>query len=665
MKNNILSIIAILSMTIISIVLPLAAFAAPTEGDRCTTDYIGTLVGSDGGYYYRNGTQTSIKYLKDGTTEAFSHVNYDGPRRHYLIMPDGQDHYYGYCIEQGLSFPDANRYSGIGWNSDPFLNSLPETVRNGILLATIYGRQPNKKVPVSGCNDDDWYWATQVIIWEYQQKLRLSPTKIQGNGYVPADYFHSTLDGRPAEKCYNYILSAIEDHQKIPSFTSEIRESATMNVLKWDCFQSLWHITLHDENQVGASLRFEDNKIKLSRNGDEYNFSAKTSIAGTTLAFKKDIDLPSHDMLVWGSATGTQSIVTGTADPLTFYMRFRTEQPGTFEILKESEDGVKEGFTFQLTDSVGKKTSHTTNKEGSINTSLLPGSYLLTELEPSKYRHPNDLNVIISENKKTTLHIANQLKKGKIRIEKTSVDSINQQSLCEFNAKFQIFPTEFQDFDAVPQQLKDEITTDAQGIATTKELPLGQYIIRQTNAEKNIAFSEDRVVEIVEDLETVSLSLKNMLQKGKIEVLKTDNKKNPLPGAVFTVRAAEDIAGMDGKPQHKKGELVGTLVSDAQGLAATDWLYPGKYHLEEIIVPNGYFPPKNPVSTIDLAPEDQFEQTFILQTVVLNEPIEDVPNTGDMPNERKTEILYSLLLIGLNGMVLMAYLRKERNKTLR
>lgn len=67
------------------------------------------------------------------------------------------------------------------------------------MLATVYGFQHGKPLPISGINEDDYYFATQAIIWEYQQNLRTSPTTLQDNGPIPATQFYDQLKDRPAE----------------------------------------------------------------------------------------------------------------------------------------------------------------------------------------------------------------------------------------------------------------------------------------------------------------------------------------------------------------------------------------------------------------------------------------------------------------------------------
>ena len=161
------------------------------------------------------------------------------------------------------------------------------------------------------------------------------------------------------------------------------------------------------------------------------------------------------------------------------------------------------------------------------------------------------------------------------------------------------------------------------------------------------------------------MPVENVMQKGKIEILKADLNENPIPGAVFTLRASEDIYGVENILIHQRGELVGTLISGNDGLTTTDWLYPGKYNLEEIISPKGYYPPENPITPIELSTDDRFIETFTRRIVIHNEPVEHVPNTGDSISENNREILYALLLICLNGMILIAFVSKERKNTLR
>lgn len=664
MKRVVLAIILTLLFITIVGLLSLPSFAAPQSGDTCTTDYLDTLVGSDGGYFYRSGAQTSIKYYSDGTSGTFLHENYDGPRKHSVIIPKGQASYYGYCIEQGVSFPDAQQYQGVGWENDSYFSHLPKSTQAGIMLATIFGRQPGKSVPVAGCNDDDWYWATQVIIWEYQQQLRLSPTNIHGNGYVAANYFLSTLDGRPAEKCYNYILNAMAQYQRIPSFTTNTSTDAPTNILKWDSTKLQWRLTINDTNMIGYPIISDDPTLKIEQSGNSYTFVSTMKFDLKTIKFRKNITLPSHEMLIWGGVNKTQAIATGTADPVQFFAGFRTEQPGTIEILKTSEDGEKKGFMFQLTDQSGQITSLATNDEGIATAQLFPGEYLVSEQESQKYRLQENIKIQIRENEKTSLEVVNILKKGQVRIQKKVIDTMANDSKYELGAVFQIFPEDYATFESVPENLRDEITTNALGTCISKPLPLGNYTVRQTIAGSNITISPDSSIKIQEDLQTVLLTVDNLYQKGKIQVLKANTSKIPLAGAVFTIRAAEDILLADGTIKYEADRLIDTLITDDDGWVSTDWLYPGEYNIEEIRAPNGYILPKNPITSVLLMSEDPTELTFIKHFTIVNNSVEEFPNTGDDSRREKSRIAAIMLLMSLIGIGLLIYSLREQNKTL-
>jgi hypothetical protein len=663
MKRVILASILIVSMMMVAGFVPIAAYAAPGNGDISTTSYANPLVGSDGASYYRTGVQTSIQYNKDGTTKSFVHENYSGPRAHYLIAPDGQGKYYGYCIEQGISYPDTQRYQGTSWMQDNYFSHLPKYVRTGIMLATIFGRQPGKSVPIKGCNDDDWYWATQVIIWEYQQQLRLSPTKILSNGYVSSTYFRSTLKGRPAEKCYNYMLAAMAKYQKIPSFASDSAAKAAVRTLKWDSSQSTWCLTLNDRNRISENLAYNCPAIQVQRTGTNYTFSTKTKTTLRTIEFKKKISLPSHELLIWGSATGTQSIATGTADPIKCYMKFRTEQPGTLILHKIAEEGVGSNFKFFLTDHNGVVTKCTTDPTGLINQQLYPGQYKVSEADTQKYRTPIIPTITITENKKTFIEVKNTLKKGRIQLQKNVKDTISNVINSENDAVFQLYDAKYKTFAAAPTSARDEIRTNPSGKAISKELPLGEYIVHQTKADKNITVSKDIKVTIDKDMEIVRLPLENYLQKGKIQILKTDQNHRRLEGAAFTVLAAEDILDYDGTVRFKKGSKIETIISDDKGVAGTNWLYPGKYSIQEINAPSGYLLSKNPLTEVMLAPGNQQKLTFMKQVVIENEAKEVFPRTGDNPLTSAGKAMGTLLL-SLIGMALLVYHNREQNKTL-
>ena len=61
-----------------------------------------------------------------------------------------------------------------------------------------------------------------------------------------------------------------------------------------------------------------------------------------------------------------------------------------------------------------------------------------------------------------------------------------------------------------------------------------------------------------------------------------------LAGAVFELRAAEDIVGKEGTVFYKKNDLVETLTTSSTGAVKSKILPLGKYYLKEVSAPDGY-----------------------------------------------------------------------------
>lgn len=100
----------------------------------------------------------------------------------------------------------------------------------------------------------------------------------------------------------------------------------------------------------------------------------------------------------------------------------------------------------------------------------------------------------------------------------------------------------------------------------------------------------------------VKVNRPNMPQKGVIKITKTGEvfwtvteqggiyqpvyETNKLSGAVFEIRAAEDIYTLDGVLHYTKGEVVDTVTTGTDGLAVSRPLYLGKYEIQEITAPH-------------------------------------------------------------------------------
>lgn len=143
-----------------------------------------------------------------------------------------------------------------------------------------------------------------------------------------------------------------------------------------------------------------------------------------------------------------------------------------------------------------------------------------------------------------------------------------------------------------------EVTTDYEGRAYLKDIPSGQYYIKEINAPYGYVTDESICMANVSNGEKTSLLLKDKRVKAEIELEKQDaetQEKVPqgdasLGGAVYGIYAREDIVYPDknAEVKYRAGELVGkiTIGDDCKG--RLDNLYLGKYYVKEISAPLGY-----------------------------------------------------------------------------
>lgn len=407
-------------------VSPSQAFAA-SVGQKASSWLGDQYVGSDGRHYYSPAPYTYLVYNSDGTMDARTSSG-GSAYRHYMLTDSGGVSHHVYCVESGIAYNTSdNTYTSESGTNSNYLNLLPSEARRGITLTTIYGWKPGASLPVSGINEDDYKMATQIILWEYQQQLRSDPYSRHGNGQANADQYFSVIAGRPAEKAYNWILSQVASHSTVPSFTSTKKSEAPELELKWDTEKKVYTLTVTDTNNLKIDLEtLKGSGVSATRSGNKYTFTSKNMIMDpVTFEFRKDIPV-ANDMLIWGRP-GYQTMMTGASDPVSFFVKIKTETYGTAKIVKTSEDGIVSGIPFQIsgTDILGNKVDETvtTGENGQIKEKLLPGTYLVKELPVDRYVTPSAQYVTIESGQTATVHFSNILKKFRVHVVKSDADT--------------------------------------------------------------------------------------------------------------------------------------------------------------------------------------------------------------------------------------------------
>lgn len=406
--------------------IPTQAFAF-SPGQKASSWLGDQYVGSDGQHYYAPAPYTYLVYNSDGTMDVRSSSGGNAYRHYMLTASDGSSQQV-YCVESGIAYNTSdNTYTSESGTNSNYLNLLPSEARRGITLTAIYGWKPGASLPVSGINEDDYKIATQIILWEYQQQLRSDPYSRHGNGHADANQYFSVIAGRPAEKAYNWILSQVASHSTVPSFTSTKKSEAPELELKWDTEKKIYTLTVTDTNNLKIDLEtLKGSGVSVTRNGNKYTFTSKNMIMDpVTFEFRKNIPV-ANDMLIWGRP-GYQTMMTGASDPVSFFVKIKTETYGTAKIVKTSEDGIVSGIPFQIsgTDILGNKVDETvtTGENGQIKEKLLPGIYLVKELPVDRYVTPSAQYVTIESGQTSTVHFSNILKKFRVHVVKSDADT--------------------------------------------------------------------------------------------------------------------------------------------------------------------------------------------------------------------------------------------------
>lgn len=127
--------------------------------------------------------------------------------------------------------------------------------------------------------------------------------------------------------------------------------------------------------------------------------------------------------------------------------------------------------------------------------------------------------------------------KGKIALHKQyeTLDDLAEEQ----GAEFDVYLKSAGSFDAAKETERDHITTGADGMATTKDLPYGTYVVHQTKGGNGRQLVADFDVSISEDGKVYSYDLVNVQKNAQLKIVKT-SEDGVIEGIHFRVTRLED-----------------------------------------------------------------------------------------------------------------------------
>ena len=567
---------AFLAVLMVVAMLPVTAFAwTAEEGTKCTSTYGDLYLGSDGNNYYSKAGNT-LFYNDDGSFYVSYHSGGVARYKYLMIDSNGTSHHV-YCIESGVSYNYSDTYNSTSGKNSKYFQNLPIASQFGIMMALMYGWHDGASSPVAGTNVDDFIYATQCIIWEYQQQIRTSPTSLASANGVDADLFYATLKDRPAEKCYNWILEQMSKHYVVPSFASRNQSNAQTYTMKYDQANDNYSITLTDTNNTLADINFSASGITVTRSGNQYTFTSKNMISNAVMiSAQKKTNLGMGKMLIWG-CPGKQTMASGAEDPVYFYLKLNTETYGVGHIVKTSEDGKVEGIKFNISGN-GVNETVTTGKNGTVDLDLLPGTYTVTEQTDDKYETQSAQTVTIVSGKTSTVTFNNTLRRGDLKVTKTSEDGLVE------GMKFHLYGTSY-----CGLPVDEYAVTNASGVAVFDDVLIGTgYTLEEVGTPDRYIVPDNQTAAI-EWNKVMNKSFENDLKRGDLKVTKTaedglnEGLKFHLYGTSYSGIAVDEYA-----------------VTDATGVATFSNILIGTgYTLEEVDTPIRYVVPDKQTAAIE------------------------------------------------------------------
>ncbi len=569
-KNGRRLLAAILCLVMAVMALPMSAFAwTSEEGVSCTSSFGDYYVGSDGGYYRSKSSYSFIVYDSDGNTSVRT-ISAGNAKRKYL-MTDSSGTHQVYCVESGIDFNTGNSYVSQNGKNSSYFRKLPTEAQFGVMMALMYGWHEGKSSPVTGTNTDDYAFATQTIIWEYQQQLRTSPSDLHSANGIDADTYRYSLKSRPAEKCYDWILSQMANHYTIPSFAARNQNKADTYTLKYNPGKQNYSLTLTDTNNTLANLSLSASGIKVSRSGNQYTFTSDKMITSPiTVSAQKAVKLDCDEMLIWG-CVGKQTMVSGASDPVYFYFKIDTETYGTGLIKKTSEDGVVSGIKFNISGN-GVNQTVVTKADGTVDISLMPGVYTVTEQPIDRYEPQSVQRITIVSGHTSTVTFSNTLKRGSLEIIKSSEDDMVE------GVKFHLYGTSLS---GLP--VDEYAVTDANGVARFENVLISgadPYTVEEIDTATRYVIPASQTAPI-EWEKVTSRSFTNILKKFNVTVTKSDAEMGTAQGDASLAGAVYGI--------YKDEELIDTYTTDKNGQFTTKYYVCGNdWTVRELSPSEGY-----------------------------------------------------------------------------
>ena len=330
-------------------------------------------------------------------------------------------------------------------------------------------------------------------------------------------------------------------------------------------------------------------------------------------------------------------------DPTTIRLTVKKKDSETNASVAQGNASLA-GAQYKVTYVNGTKTIEnivTTNSSGSATLRGLPIGVTVTVQEiasPPGYKLDTRVHTYVTttETEKIEYNLepedfTEDIFKGKISLTK-QIEMLGADAQLEQGAEYQVYLKSAGSYNAAKETERDHITTGADGMATTKDLPYGTYTLHQVKGVPGREL-KDMDVDVHENGKTYEVTLTNELKYASLKIIKTSEDGN-VAGFDFKVTRLSD-----GYSKTYTTNAAGEIITDQMPVyvdADATQLY--EYKVEEINVPDKYRTPD--AQTVTLTYGQTAEVSFYNQIARGTLEILKVDHDGVTPLEgAKFEII--------------------------
>ncbi|MFD6506157.1 SpaA isopeptide-forming pilin-related protein [Bacillus sp. NPDC060175] len=276
----------------------------------------------------------------------------------------------------------------------------------------------------------------------------------------------------------------------------------------------------------------------------------------------------------------------------------------------------------------------TTDKHGIVTASdLRPGDYQFIEVKaPKDYdlsKDPIPFTIGKSQKENIAVTAKNSLTKGAVTL--TKIDDIDRTMLKD--ATFKIV-------DMNGEEVRTNLITDDKGEISVSDLRPGDYQFIETQAPEHYVLDGTPIPFTIKksQTETITVTSKNALKKGNVELTKIDDidTNTTLANAVFNLLDAD-------------GELVEEgLKTNVEGKIVVENLRPGTYQFVEKTAPEHYDLDKKPI--VFTIKKSQTETLLVTATNALTKGAVELSKVDDIDGTTLEGAVFKI--VNMNGDVI-------------